>query len=348
MQLTTRSLSLAAALVVGMAQAADLPLGAQESVVFLEYSPLSGSEEIARRSFSPLTVAELRKTADASGKHMRDQPLDLTQESFSLYVPSSAPPNGYSLLVFVSPLDVPLIPSSWHWVLDRHGTIVVSASKSGNSQPIWDRRMPLALAGAFNVMRRYPIDPKRIFIGGWSGGSRVAMRLALDYPDIFHGALLNAGSDPIATALSTLPTAKLLEQLQTESKIIYVTGDMDSVNLGADIASRQSMNAWCVFGTESQTMFHVGHEAPSAAYLDWALAQLESPLALKAGKLESCRSRIAAELASKMHSVRDLLDRGKSQLALKELRSIDQRYGGLAAPESIELFNSISLQVGLK
>src|ERR1700744_23978 len=108
---------LAAVLATGMAQAADQKTGAQENVVFTEYSPLSSSEEIARRSFSPLTIAELRKTAEASGKHMREQPLDLGQESFSLYVPASAPPNGYSLLVVISPLDSPLIPPSWHWVL---------------------------------------------------------------------------------------------------------------------------------------------------------------------------------------------------------------------------------------
>jgi hypothetical protein len=327
---------------MSLAQAADQRTGVQENVVFTDYSPLSSSEEIARRSFSPLTIAELRKTAEASGKHMREQPLDLSQESFSIYVPSSAPPNGYSLLVVISPLDVPLIPSSWHWVLDRRGTIVVSAAKSGNSQPIWDRRMPLALTGAFNVMQRYPIDSTRIFIAGWSGGSRVAMRIALDYPELFHGALLNAGSDPIATPLSILPAAKLFEQFQNESKIIFVTGDMDSVNLGADIASRQSMNSWCVFGTATQTMFHTGHEAPSAPDLDKALEYLESPLAPNSGKLASCRNRIAADLAAKLRSVRDRLEQGKKQDALKELKNIDLRYGGLAAPDSLDLLERIN------
>jgi hypothetical protein len=332
---------LAAVLATGLAQAADQRTGAQQNVVFTEYSHFSSSEEIARRSFSPLTIAELRKTADASGKHMREQPLDLSQESFSLYVPASAPPNGYSLLVVISPLDLPLLPASWHWVLDRRGTIVVSAAKSGNSQPIWDRRMPLALTGAFNVMQRYPIDSRRIFIAGWSGGSRVAMRLALDYPDLFHGALLNAGSDPIATPLSILPAAKLFEQFQNESKIIFVTGDMDSVNLGADIASRQSMNSWCVFGTETHTMFHTGHEAPSAPDLDKALEYLETPLAPNSSKLASCRNRIAADLAAKLRRVRDHLERGAKQEAVKELKSIDLRYGGLAAPDSVELLERI-------
>lgn len=332
-----RQLLMAALCAAGVAQAAAQAIGPQENVVFTEYPPLSRSEEIARRSFSPLTIAELSQTADAKARHLREQPLDLAQESFSLYVPASSPPRGYSLLVFVSPLDTPMIPQSWHWVLDRHATIVVSAAKSGNSQPIWDRRMPLALAGAFNVMRRYPVDSTKIFIGGLSGGSRVAMRLALDYPDLFHGALLNAGSDPIATQLAVLPAAQLFEQFQNESRIFYITGDMDSVNVGADIASAQSLNAWCVFGTVSQTMFHAGHEAPAAAYLDKALEYLETPLQPNAGKLTSCRNRIAANLTAALQHVRAQLERGRRQSALKELKSIDLRYGGLAAPDSLEL-----------
>jgi predicted esterase len=337
-----RQLLMAIVCATGLAQAAAEAIGPQENVVFTEYSPLSKSEEIARRSFSPLTIAELSKTAETKARHLREQPLDLTQESFSLYVPASAPSRGYSLLVFVSPLDTPLIPQSWHWVLDRHATIVVSAAKSGNSQAIWDRRMPLALAGAFNVMQRYSIDPKRIFVGGWSGGSRVAMRLALDYPDLFHGALLNAGSDPIATQLAVLPGARLFEQFQNESKIFYLTGDMDSVNVGADIASRQSMNAWCVFGTASQTMFHAGHEAPSAVYLDQALGYLETPLQTNPGKLTSCRNRIAANLAGELQRVRAQLERGRRPEALKELKGIDLRYGGLAAADSLELLALIN------
>jgi predicted esterase len=337
-----RQLLMAMVCATGVAQAAAQAIGPQENVVFTEYSPLSRSEEIARRSFSPLTIAELSKTAQTRAKHLREQPLDLAQESFSLYVPASAPPpQGYSLLVFVSPLDVPLIPQSWHWVLDRHATIVVSAAKSGNSQAIWDRRMPLALAGAFNVMQRYSIDPRRIFVGGWSGGSRVAMRLALHYPDLFHGALLNAGSDPIATPLAVLPAAQLFEQFQNESKIFYITGDMDSVNVGADIASRQSLNAWCVFGTASQTMFHAGHEAPSAAYLDQALGFLETPLQTNPGKLTSCRNRIGANLAAELQHVGAQLEHGRRQEALKELKSIDLRYGGLAAADSLALLARI-------
>jgi hypothetical protein len=339
--------ALAAIFVVAVAQADDAQkTGAQEDLVFTEYSPLSRSTEILRRSFSPLVIAELTAAATASPKQLREQPLDLRKESFALYVPANMPPEGYSLLVFVWPWDLARTPATWQAVLDRHGTIMVSAAKSGNEQAIWDRRIPLALAGAFNIMQRYPVNPKRVYVGGLSGGSRVAMRMALDYPDLFHGALLNAGSDPIATPSAILPSAELFQQFQRESQLVYVTGEMDGVNIATDIDSRHSMSQWCVFGTSNWTMLRMGHEALAAVYLDKALGKLQETWEPNAEKLASCRASIAKELARKLQGVRDQLNGGRPKDALKELHKIDLRYGGLAAPESLGLFES--LQMSLK
>jgi hypothetical protein len=318
--------------------------GARDNVVFSDYSPLARSAEIARRSFSPLTLDEFTRAAASSGKQIREQPVDLSLESFALYVPAHAPPAGFSLLVFIWPSDAAHVPSAWHQVLDRHGTIMVSASNSGNGQPIWDRRIPLALEGAFNVMQHYAVNSQRVYVGGLSGGSRVAMRLALDYPDLFHGALLNAGSDPIGTASAVLPTKQLLDQLQQESRFVFVTGDMDGVNLEADGSSRRSMNSWCIFGTTAENMFKAGHEALSAAYLDKALTQLEAPWEPNADKLSSCRNHIAEQLGAKLQHASDRLSQGKPHDALQELRQIDLRYGALAAPESLELLQQVSLK----
>ena len=54
---------------------------------------------------------------------------------------------------------------------------------------------PLALLAAHNIMQPYSVNREHVFIGGVSGGSRIALRVALSYRDLFRGALLNAGSD---------------------------------------------------------------------------------------------------------------------------------------------------------
>ena len=54
------------------------------------------------------------------------------------------------------------------------------------------------------------------------------------------------------------------------------------------------------------------------------------------------KSGIAAGLAAKLRGVHERLERGKKEDAFKELRSIDLRYGGLAAPDSVELLERIN------
>jgi hypothetical protein len=69
---------------------------------------------------------------------------------------------------------------------------------------------------------------------------------ALAYPDVFHGALLNAGSDPIGGEAGIyLPPAELFHRFQ-QTRLVYVTGESDELNLRDDQISRGSMRDWCV------------------------------------------------------------------------------------------------------
>jgi poly(3-hydroxybutyrate) depolymerase len=149
--------------------------------------------------------------------------------------------------------------------------IFVSASNSGNDANVLDRREPLALLAAHNVRQRYPVDPDRVYIGGFSGGSRVAMRLAVAYPDVFRAALLNAGSDSIGDGQLPLPAAELVRQFQDSTRLVYLTGQDDSVGLDQDVRSRESMQEWCAFDLQTQLILRAGHEAAGPAALNRAL-----------------------------------------------------------------------------
>ena len=199
---------------------------------------------------SPLTAAELPQLLARTGKELRAQPIDLAKEKFALYVPSQAPPRGYGLLVFVPPWTEAKLPEGWAPVLDQYGVITVSAAQSGNDASVLGRREPLALLAEQNIVRQYRVDPQRIFVAGFSGGARVAMRLALAYPDVFRGAMLNAGSDPIGDGDTPLPPRDLFLQFQA-SRLVYVTGSQDIFHLMRDAASRQSMRTWCVFDVKT-------------------------------------------------------------------------------------------------
>jgi dienelactone hydrolase len=313
---------------------ATAPTGLQDNVVFSRYADLSASTELLRRLVSPLNALRLQQQAGSSG--LREQPIDLAQERFALYVPAQPPPTGYALLVFVPPWNEAKVPPAWTATLERHGVILVSATHSGNAASPLDRREPLALLAAINVMARYRVDPQRVYIGGFSGGSRVALRLALGYPDLFRGAVLNAGSDTLGDTIP-LPPEPLMSRFQEATRLVYLTGERDTPRQDADRLSRQSLHDWCVTNIDIQPMVWAGHQLADASSLDRALASLDKHHAVEAGALAACRARIDHERDVQLDKVQALLDAGKTNDARSLLQTIDARFGGLAAPRSLAL-----------
>jgi pimeloyl-ACP methyl ester carboxylesterase len=316
--------------------------GLQRNVIFTEYTPLSGNAELAHRTLSPLTNIEIKRASETSP--LRAQAIDLAQERFVIYVPVKRPPQGFGLLSFIPPWQEALVPPGWAAVLEQSGVIFVSAARSGNQEHVTNRRMPLALLAAYNIMQRYPTNPERIYIGGFSGGARVAMKVALAYPDLFRGALLDAGSDPIGDRDASIPPDDLFRQFQSSSRLVYTTGSEDTVNIQLDMVSRASMTEWCVFGTSRvETMFKAGHDVAAPDSLRRALAALDREPAIDGGKLSACRARIAEEMAKDLSKVQELLDHQQPREAWRALSKIDVRYGGLASPQIIELEQRIGL-----
>jgi pimeloyl-ACP methyl ester carboxylesterase len=311
--------------------------GLQSDVVFSDYSPLSSSAELMHRFLSPLNAMRAGKRLAHSAVALRDQPIDLAQERFAVYVPSHSPAEGYGLLVFVPPWENAMLQRGWAAILDRHGVIFVSAANSGNQANILDRREPLALLAARNIMQRYHVDPARIYVGGFSGGSRVALRLALGFPDVFRGAFLNAGSDPIGDAQAPLPTPELFSRFQEMTRIVYISGQNDAVNVEKDAASAQSLREWCAFDWYAERSPWMGHEVAGPAVLGRALDMLDKHAEPNPARLKNCRMRIDQELEKTIAQANDLLAAGNADAARRSLVKIDTRYGGLAAPRSVDL-----------
>jgi pimeloyl-ACP methyl ester carboxylesterase len=333
-------------LTAGIAALLMVPAGAQtvlsglrNEVVFTEYSALSSVAELVRRSFSPLRSLRLAQEAERTGRTLHGQSIDLAKERYSIYVPAHAhsPAGTYSLLVFIPPWSRAEVPRQWISALDQHDMILVTAANSGNDAPTTDRREPLALLAALNTMAQYPVDAQHVFIGGFSGGARVALRLALAYPDVFHGVLLNAGSDPIGTADVPLPPADLFRRFQESTRLVYVTGERDAVPLADDMDSRRSLKKWCVFDVVTQSEPRKEHELADVSAFSRSLDALLGRGEMPPAGLPECRARIDQELSTQLQQIESLFARGESDNAKQLLAKIDARYGGLAAPRSVEL-----------
>lgn len=318
------------------------PPGRQEDVVFTRVSPLSRTREIARRTLTPLVFRRGDEVLQAKGQAFREQPVDLAHEQFSLYIPAGPPPpRGYGLLVFIAPWPDLTRPRFWRPALDRHGLIFVSAARSGNDESVLDRRVPLALLAYENVRATFRLDPARVYVGGLSGGSRVAEMVALAWPDVFHGALLNAGSDPIGGEQGIhLPPAELFRQFQA-TRVVFVTGEADEGNLRVDQSTRDSLRDFCVLNLQSRIARGLGHEPLDPASMERALAALDQPGTPDPADEARCNERLQRGLATKVAEVEAALARGDRAEARKLLWAIDGRYAGLAAAQILELDGKI-------
>ncbi len=330
-------LAVIACLAAAGAAAQDAAPGLHEDVTFSNYPPLARNSQLLSRVFTPLTLAGIRREFARDGKSLSETSVDLAAEKFLVYVPPTRPPQGYRLMVFVPPWQKAQLPQGWGPVLDQFGMIFVTPARSGNEEDIVSRREPLALIAAQNVMAQYPVDPAQVFVGGMSGGARLALRLALAYPDLFHGALLNSGSDVIGTIYEPLPPAPLFRQFQTGTRLLYMTGDHDAANVESEMRSKRAMQDWCVSDVASIRMPFAGHDVAPPAILSRALQALLQPERPDPERMAACRAAIEAEVADGLVKADALIASGNRADAQKTVKNIDAKFGGLAAPRSVEL-----------
>lgn len=297
----------------------------QRDLVFEHASPLARPEAVLDRMTTPLREPDPWPA------------LDLAAERFEMFVPEGAPPDtGFGLIVFVPPWEGQGLPAEWLPVLQRHGHVVATAERSGNAQEVGARRIPLALTAFENARRRYRIDPARVYAAGFSGGSRVALRIALAYPDVFRGALLNAGSDLIGTLDVPLPEPTLFDRFERGSRLVYVTGTRDASALAADRASRGSARDLCIPNTTVLTVAGGRHEPVDGPAFERALDALEAPLADGAGEAE-CRARRTRAIAREAAAIAALVDAARHEQARRRLLAFDARWGGLARQASSDI-----------
>lgn len=332
--------SFAAILAILLTAAAE-PVGSESEVRFDRYDPLSRNVTLAQRLLPPLAVDLAFRDLAARHQSLAEQPVDLAQERFKLFVPTVQPAGGYGLLVFVPPWQGAEIPPAWKRALARRGIIMVTAARSGNEEPVTGRRAPLALLAAINVIQRFPVDKSRVYVGGFSGGSKVAFKLAVGYPDLFKGALLLAGADALGEDGFATPSAQLLGQLGEQSRIVFVTGTRDEINIDLSRSAAISLRRFCAQASGLLQVPALGHTLIDQSWLGKALDLLEAAPNKPASDRARCLADLDARIASELTEVEAQIDQGRRVEARKRLLAIDARYGGLALPRSLALLRRI-------
>jgi predicted esterase len=137
---------------------------------------------------------------------------------FRVRIPQNAALSG--VLVFVQPTNTGELPRDWAPVLDRRNLIWIAANDFGNEQPR-AQRVLVAIAAAKFIEKTTAIDTHRIYIGGMSGGGRVASSIITRFPRRFTGALYIVGAD-----FWTQSEEPLLPRIAA-NRYVFITGSRD-------------------------------------------------------------------------------------------------------------------------
>ena len=156
--------------------------------------------------FTPEEVAKLSKTLPAE-----------KIVTFRVWLSDAKNPG---VLVFVSPTDSGEPPAGWLPLLQRKQLSWIAADGFGN-QRLSAQRVLVAVMGLSLAQGSQALDRKRTYIGGMSGGGRIASMTAPRFPQMFTGALYIVGAN------FWMPDEAALRKQAAANRYVFITGEKD-------------------------------------------------------------------------------------------------------------------------
>ena len=152
----------------------------------------AGGDDVAFQQRSPLSALDVQRrryglTSDRANVY------DIAAERFSIVVPEAYDGSpDWGLLVWSNPGEGGELRAEWKELLAKKKLIWANAKNAGNRRAV-GVRIGLALDAVENLRQRYKLERNRVYIGGVSGGAKVAEMAAMAYPDVFDGAICCVG-----------------------------------------------------------------------------------------------------------------------------------------------------------
>jgi pimeloyl-ACP methyl ester carboxylesterase len=207
------------------------------------------------------TLAQLYSPAEAASLSST-LPADRTLH-FRVRTPRDPVPG---VLVYVSPTDSGELSRSLSSVLDDRHLLYVAADGFGNNHPTAERM--LVAVSALKLARQLGVlDGRRLYIGGMSGGGRIASQVVTHFPQLFSGALCIVGADYF------MPRDEALRSQIAARRLAFITGDHDFNQRELRLVTRRYRQA----GVSNVLLIdlpQLGHELPPAEVFAQALDYL--------------------------------------------------------------------------
>jgi hypothetical protein len=192
---------------------------------------------------------------------------DSKKQRYQLYIPQNySKTRSWPLIVFVSPSKEPVGWDRFEHTCVREGIFFCSPHRAGNTVP-GGLRSRIILDVTDDVRRRFRIDPDQTYIGGFSGGGRLACTVGFAMPEIFSGIIPVCGTNPPGGL------AYLRHRLVDRVSVAFVTGEQDF--------NRRENEVWMapyLKDLEIRSRLWIapglGHDIPGPAVMDDVVAWL--------------------------------------------------------------------------
>lgn len=260
-----------------------------------------------------------------------------TAQTYELYIPRGlAAEKPAGLVLFISPGNRGMGLQSFRKICDDQKLIFASPHSAGNETPV-RKRVRIVLDVLDDVRRRQAVDAERTYIGGFSGGGRIACAIGFSLPEYFGGVI------PVCAAGDLREESWLRQRVIDRLSVAHLTGDGD-FNRGEVERFRGAMLASVGVRSKVWVAPKTGHAVPAPAEIEKAVAWLEAGVDArrKMAKQYPAVSVPADAEPSRESSSSLLFAEGKSRLAgkgtlysgLKQLQGVLDRWPDL--PEAKE------------
>ncbi|GIW80477.1 MAG: hypothetical protein KatS3mg105_2284 [Gemmatales bacterium] len=152
---------------------------------------------------------------------------DSTKQAYELYVPEDYNANKkWPVILFLSAGDRPAGWKQFQAVCQKHGILFASPYGAGNGTE-QKKRVRIVLDVLDDLCRRYHTDPDRTYLGGFSGGARIASAVASALPEYFGGVIGVCASGPTGFPGGIREETYLQHRVIERLSVALVTGEND-------------------------------------------------------------------------------------------------------------------------
>lgn len=145
-------------------------------------------------------------------------------QRYELFVPPEYNPKNkkktWPVVLFISAGAEPAGWQQFEPACRKQGVIFASPLAAGNDCPM-QQRVRIVLDVLDDLRRNYRTDPDRTYIGGISGGGRVACAIAFSLPELFGGAI------PVCASGDLREEGWLRQRVIDRLSVALLTGEQD-------------------------------------------------------------------------------------------------------------------------